>query len=52
MVEKFIEEYKNNDPIIQDLLNYWNVYIVPSLNPDGKRLDYFVLFFLLYVLRL
>jgi murein tripeptide amidase MpaA len=36
-VDKFIQEYKNNDPTVQDLLNFWNVYIVPSINPDGKR---------------
>jgi carboxypeptidase A2 len=35
MVDKLIEEHKNNDPIIRELLNFWTVYIVPSLNPDG-----------------
>jgi murein tripeptide amidase MpaA len=37
MVDKLIEDYNNNDPTIRDLLNFWTVYIVPSLNPDGKK---------------
>ena len=37
MVEKLIEDYNNNDAAVQDLLNYWTVYISPSLNPDGRR---------------
>jgi hypothetical protein len=35
MVDKLIEDYNNNNPDIRDLLNYWTVYIAPSLNPDG-----------------
>jgi murein tripeptide amidase MpaA len=50
IVDKLIAEYKNNDPIIRELLDYWNVYVVPSLNPDGKkipgRLNSFLFFFL------
>jgi len=35
MVDKLIGDYQNNDPVIRELLNYWTVYIAPSLNPDG-----------------
>jgi len=35
IVDRLIEEYKTNDPIILELLNYWTVYIAPSVNPDG-----------------
>ena len=36
LVDKLIADYNNNDAAVQDLLNYWNVYIAPSLNPDGR----------------
>jgi len=37
LVDKLIQDYNNNDATIRDLLNYWTVYVAPSLNPDGKR---------------
>lgn len=37
MIDQLIEEYKRGDAKVTPLLNYWNVYIVPSLNPDGKK---------------
>jgi murein tripeptide amidase MpaA len=38
MVDKLIKDYKSGDTVIRDLLNYWTVYITPSLNPDGKKI--------------
>jgi hypothetical protein len=35
LVDKLIQDYNNNDATIRDLLNYWTVYVAPSLNPDG-----------------
>ncbi|UJR30473.1 hypothetical protein I4U23_018006 [Adineta vaga] len=35
LIDQYITEYQNNDPTIRDLFNYWNVFIAPSLNPDG-----------------
>lgn len=35
MIDKLINDYENNDPIIREILQLWNVYITPSLNPDG-----------------
>ncbi|CAF1524193.1 unnamed protein product [Adineta ricciae] len=35
LIDQFIAEYNNNDATTRDLLNNWNVYIAPSLNPDG-----------------
>ncbi|CAF3176435.1 unnamed protein product [Rotaria socialis] len=37
MVDKLIDEYNKNDATVTSLLNYWNVYIAPSLNPDGYQ---------------
>jgi carboxypeptidase A2 len=34
-IDQYIKDYNNNDPTIRSLLDYWNVYIIPSLNPDG-----------------
>lgn len=45
MIDTFIKEYQNNDPITRELLNFWNVYVVPSLNPDGNRDANWMMFF-------
>ncbi len=35
LVDELITKYKNNDFSIQDLINNSEVYIIPSMNPDG-----------------
>ena len=49
IVEKLIEDYRNNDSIIRDLLDFWNVYIIPSLNPDGKKKQNKFFYFIFYI---
>jgi len=35
IVDKLISDYANNDATVKGILDYWNVYVAPSLNPDG-----------------
>ncbi|CAF1661050.1 unnamed protein product, partial [Didymodactylos carnosus] len=35
LINQLIDDYNNKVPTIVDLLNYWTVYVAPSLNPDG-----------------
>jgi len=39
MIENLLEEYRGKDSNVRSLLHFWNIYVVPSLNPDGKKKD-------------
>lgn len=36
IVDSLINDYASGDAEVRSLLDYWNVYVAPSLNPDGK----------------
>lgn len=41
-MDRFITDYNNLDPLIVELLNFYEIHILPVFNPDGYEYTFTV----------